>query len=164
MPVLRHWVRTVALPTLAATDAVVNACQAFIMLVTLVDMLVEAPRGRCSAVEIATATQAFLEKFAQAFGADEMFLKFHIILHHALSVARCGWSPNTMALERKHKSILQYGVLNNNLKNYGGTVLREILNNSSHTLDNAPWLIMGVGLIGPRLPSARLAACLTSFF
>ena len=43
-------------------------------------------------------------------------------------------------------------------------MLREILNKSFHTLDNAPWLIMGVGLIEPRLPSARLAACLTSFF
>ena len=48
MPVLRHWVRTVAMRTVAATDAVLHACQAFIMLVTLVDMLVEAPRGRCS--------------------------------------------------------------------------------------------------------------------
>ena len=91
--------------TVAATDAVLHACQAFIMLVTLVDMLVDAQRGRCSAIEIATATQAFLEMFAQAFGVDEMFLKFHLILHHALTVARYGWSPNTMALERKHKSI-----------------------------------------------------------
>ena len=43
-------------------------------------------------------------------------------------------------------------------------MLREILNKSFHTLDNAPWLIMGGGLIEPRLPSARLATCLTSFF
>ena len=164
MPVLRHWVRTVAMRTVAATDAVLHACQAFIMLVTLVDMLVDAQRGRCSAIEIATATQAFLEMFAQAFGVDEMFLKFHLILHHALTVARYGWSPNTMALERKHKSILQYGVLNNNLKNYGGAVLREVLNKSLHTLDTAPWLNMDVGLIEPRLPSKRLAACLTGFF
>ena len=69
-----------------------------------------------------------------------------------------------MALERKHKRIMQYGVLNNNLKNYGGAVLREVLNKSLHTLDTAPWLNMDVGLIEPRLPSKRLAACLTGFF
>ena len=132
------------------------------MLVTLVGMLVEAPHGRCNAVDIATTTQACLEKFAQAFGVYEMLLKCHPIIHHALTVARYGWPPNTMALERKRNRILQYGVLNNNIKNYGAAVLREVLNTSLHTLDTAPWLNMDVGLIEPRLPSARLAACLTS--
>ncbi len=70
-----------------------------------------------------------------------------------------------MALERKHKTIMQFGnAMADSSRNYGGSVLREVVNKALSYFDNAQWLNMSVGLVDPKQPPLKLTQWLKDTF
>ena len=110
---------------------------------------------------VAEATEKFLRASAKAFGTEGTLWKHHAILHHSQYVERWGWSPHTLPLERKHKSILKYG---EDHQKDTKAVIREVVAESFFILQDAPWLDLDIGLIAPTAPTKKLQKFLTDTF
>ena len=159
--VLAHWVANVLLPMNLFNDA----CNAYLLLADLIDLLVGTARGIVTPEMLSTAVTAYLEAFAAAHGTDRMTPKFHHMLHFARVLAKLGFLPNCIALERKHKSVMQFA---NNLDNtsagYASSVLRDVTCKSLYVLEHGVHLDSGIGLMNPRAPPTKLLAWLNETF
>eukprot|EP00959_Pyramimonas_sp_CCMP1952_P328454 6876243-Pyramimonas_sp.AAC.1 len=120
-------------------------------------MLWFGPKLKVAACRAAETATRFVAAFVDAYGRQWLIWKFHAILHHSQYIARWGWSPNTIALERKHMQILRWGT--DHQHDCSG-VIKDVIVQSLHNLRDAPWLDMSIGLIQPRQPSKRFLAFL----
>ena len=145
---LAHYFRTEVQPT-GRHD---KTCNVVKLLALLIQMLWYGPKLRVSPDKVAETTSMFLRAYVDAYGPEWLIWKFHAILHHSQYIARWGWSPNTIALERKHKQVLRWGI--DHMQDCSA-VIRDVLAQSLHNLKDAPWLDMSLGLVGPRQPSKR---------
>eukprot|EP00959_Pyramimonas_sp_CCMP1952_P457702 9475379-Pyramimonas_sp.AAC.1 len=71
-------------------------------------MLWYGPKLKVPGDAVKTATENYLRAFTAAWGPSYFLWKHHSILHHSSYVNRFGYSPNTLCLERKHKSVLKW--------------------------------------------------------
>ena len=161
--VIAHWIRKVILEPHEGTTCAESphklAGLALIKLSTLINILWYGPQMRVCSDAVAEASTSFMKAFADAFGTSKMIWKFHGQLHHSKYVARWGWSPQTLPLERKHKPILQKANDRANDQSMDG-VLRDVVSSCLATLDTADWLNLDVGLINPKKPSKKLLSWL----
>ena len=155
--VIAHWIRACVMPSKIASDA----CRVYLLLSTLISMLWYCAKLSISSDDIAEATTLFLQAFKDTFGEDEMTWKFHAILHHARSVFKFGWSPHTITMERKHKTILNLARDLHNAKAMDN-VLREVLNKQLNALQHGSWLDLSIGLLNATKPNSKLLAWMNS--
>eukprot|EP00973_Karenia_brevis_P054586 7585927-Karenia_brevis.AAC.1 len=90
--------------------------------------------------------------YVDAFGDDDLIWKFHEQLHQSEYIAKWGFSLNTLALERKHKGILQIAS-DRSSDSSVEFVLRDFVSRFVATVSTADWLNLDVGLISPKNPS-----------
>ena len=145
---LAHYFRSEVQPT----GQHEKTCKVVKLLALLIQMLWYGPKLGISAAKVGETTTMFIRSFVDAYGAEWLIWKFHAILHHSQYIARWGWSPNTIALERKHKQILRWG---EDHQKDCSSVIRDVLAQSLHNLKDAPWLDMSIGLVLPRQPPKR---------
>ena len=99
--VVAHWFRAVVQPS----GMLPLACNCLAALTLLTSMYVASAKGLVDPIELAKVIRMFMESYAVAFGLDGMIPKFHYIVHSPQSLRKWGFLPNTLALERKHKTI-----------------------------------------------------------
>ena len=104
VPVLLHWVMHVVLPTGRHRAE----CNAVVALLTLIVLMHSCSRVKVSADEVDTACTRFLALAKEAFGEDWFIPKCHYLLHFAKWLRKIGWIPNCIAMERKHKLVMQF--------------------------------------------------------
>ena len=146
---LAHWFREVVLPT-GAHNA---ACDAMMSLSALIHILWHHAKLQIPAGAVLSACEKYVHCYRVAFGPEWMLWKHHALLHHAGIVARFGFTPNTLALERKHKQILKFG--EDHQHDCRG-VLKNVVSQCLHNLEHAPWLNMALGLVSPRTPPKKM--------
>ena len=162
--VISHWLRQVIIGGGEDTPPAARAASiVFINISNLIQLLWDGPRVGITSGMVKDATTKFMDSYVAAFGDDALIWKFHGILHHSTYVERYGWSPNTMCLERKNKSVLQVATTRANDKSMAG-VLREVVAKSLTVLEQGEWLNMDVGLIHPKAPNKKLLQWLNNTF
>eukprot|EP00959_Pyramimonas_sp_CCMP1952_P208667 4365026-Pyramimonas_sp.AAC.1 len=72
----------------------------------MIHLLWHHPKLGLSSDVVLSACEKYVDCFKRAFGPEWTMWKHHALLHHAGSVKRFGFTPNTLALERKHKQLL----------------------------------------------------------
>ncbi len=152
--VIAAWFRQV----LAPTGALLGVCDVMERLSTLIDVLWFGAKLEAPWRVAKHAVENFLKAFASTFDEDHQTWKFHALLHVCQTIQKHGWSPNTLALERKHKGVIAWGDAN---ASDCRTVLKDVVSQTLHRLAEAPWLDPSLGLVAPRRPSKKLLQFLT---
>ena len=147
-PVVAHYLHTEVM----AKGLHVAECKCFIQMSTMIHMLWHGPKLNIPENAVSRSVEAFLESYVECWGTSGMFWKFHGILHHSEAVRKYGFSPNTLALERKHKSVLKWAEQHQATTH---TVIREVLSRSLFALHEAPWLDTSVGLVNPSVARGK---------
>jgi hypothetical protein len=114
-----------------------------------------------SAGIVLKAVEEYVGNFRTAFGPSCMLWKHHSILHHASTVSLLGFLPNTLALERKHKTVLRWG--QDHDYDCRGVII-DVLSQHLYRLEHAPWLELSLGLVDPRTPSKKMKEYLRDCF
>ena len=168
--VLAHWIRQVVLDgnnwadkNTEAADHRKAAGRVLLHLSTLIQILWHGPELKIPAGSVKVAATQFLQAYTDVFGYDDLIWKFHAILHAAGYVELWGWAPNTLALERKHKGIINLCAcrLNDTSVQF---LIRDVVAQQLAHLDVGEWLDMDIGLIRPKPPSKKLAPWITTCF
>ena len=148
--VIAHWVREQLVP--AGVVPLVAHC--FLVLSMLTHLYVACAKGVVTPEELDRCNRMFLEAFALAFGVEPMVPKFHYILHASAALRRYGFLPNTLALERKHKSIKRHGTAVANHNTATTSVVREVVSHQLYVHEHADWLDLSPALFKPRAATA----------
>ena len=118
------------------------ACQAYIALCNMIDILVSSPLGTSTPDELRGCIRGFLQSCLDAGWEGYMQPKFHWLLHLPKHWERWKCLLTCWSLERKHRMVKRYAQGITNKKIYEKSVLGEVL---SHTLTR-------LASIGPFFP------------
>jgi hypothetical protein len=138
-------------------------CLCFLALVDVIDLIFTTPHGMVSPAELLEAVELFLAMFKKLWGVEWMTPKFHWLLHYSSHLARLGYLLNCFCLERKHKVAKRYASdLTNTYWRHGKSLLKEVLCQHFHQLDDPYSFSFGIGLLDARKPSKRVKALLAT--
>ena len=131
-----------------------EACDAFLAMITMTDLIASAPKRRIQPAEVLAAVQKILDVFVGVWGFEWTTPKFHWLLHFPEFLARThelmgdddfGWLPNCFALERTHK--LGKGCATermNTTRMKSGGLLGEVLCQHLSDMGDAPSFRVGL--------------------
>ena len=146
-PVLAHFVRTILLP--AGIEAA--ACNAFLALCLVLDLLMVVNRGIVSATRLRDAVIDHLRQFAATHGEDAMTPKFHYSIHLYIFLRIFRFLVGCLLHERKHRLIKRYlQDAHNTPSTFDASILRECTVRHMTVLKHNPNLFStSVGLVPP---------------
>ena len=159
--VIAQWLRKVVLS--GTKEAGKPGAIAFIQLSTLIQLLWDGPKLNVTAGMVKDATEQFLATYCQTFGDNDLIWKFHGILKSSKYIQRYGWAPNTFALERKNKSMINLCENRDNDAAVAG-LLKDMVAMNLSVLDHGEWLSMHMGLIFPKKPNKKLGIWICNTF
>ena len=150
MKVLDHFTRTV-LRVASTNDDCKNACEAFIALATVCELIFDTARATVDPAMLLGKIHRFLELFVAAWGYEWLTPKCHWMLHYPEILQNMGRLFNCFCLERKHRVPKRYAEdISNITASSSKTILKECF---CHQLSNAtkPGAFdFDVGLVGGR--------------
>ena len=153
--VISFWVLRVVVRGKVPTKSAI----AWLRLSHLIDLLFHSNHPIVTPDKIRNAVRLHFVAFIDAFGGDLMTIKHHFMVHFARLCEKFGWVFNVMVCERKHKRIRAWAeVLDNTGDCTEATVLEEVTCMHLAILEDAEWLDMSLGLVGPTQPSKKLLA------
>ncbi|CAE7259090.1 unnamed protein product [Symbiodinium sp. CCMP2592] len=123
-PIVRRWLRTGPMQR----GQCMPACEAFLLMAEVVDMLHGAQRTQpISRVQLLHAVEQALVGCVQAGWEHNMIKKFHWLLHMPDTLERFGQLPACWTLERKHRMVSRYASTVRNTQKYEQSLLEETL-------------------------------------
>ena len=142
-------------------DGARQACDAWISLVDVVELILMAAHGNVPSSALLTAVEKFLEIFAKAFGYDYMTPKFHWLLHFPDILKRMRALLMCFCLERKHRMPKRYATdLTNVTKGSGASLLKEVTSHHFGQLSQPNAFNFAIGLVNGRSPSKAMKVVL----
>ena len=106
----------------------VPACEAFLLMAAVVDMLHGAQRTQpITRTQLLRAVESALAACVRAGWEHNMIKKFHWLLHMPDSMERFGHLPACWTLERKHRMVSRYASTVRNTQKYEQSLLEETL-------------------------------------
>ena len=141
-----------------------RACQAFLALVTVCQLIADTVRYEIDPAQLLGSVHRFLQCFVAAFGFEHMTPKTHWTLHYAEVLEKMGRLFNCFCLERKHKVPKRFAEdIQNISKNASKSILLETL--CQHFINcKQPSFDFSVGLVGGRpAPKATRELILRKF-
>jgi hypothetical protein len=149
-PVLAFYVQCVLLPT----GLCVAACEAYIELADIMDLLMASSLGVVPAEVLRIAVDRFLRKCVDAGWRQQMIPKFHWLIHLPRHLARFGCLPTCWVHERKHRMVKRYATDIQNTRVYERSVVGEVTCHYLADIAHTTVFDFGVGLVTPK-PAPR---------
>ena len=153
IPVLRQWI--IAVVMLERQD-LIQECKCVLALCLFIQLMMHAARYAVDPNLIEDTYSTFFVLFHECFGEDHMIPKFHYCIHFGDFVRKFGSLLNTLVVERKHKSLLQFMNAVKDPAKLNACIIREVVNQHVAHLTRAPWLDLSQHLVNERPPPRRL--------
>ena len=155
--VLSHFTSTVLMAAAGANENCVKACQAFLALIEVCELIASTVRHTVQPAMLLGRIHRFLELFVGSFGYEWLTPKFHWLLHYADALAKNGRLFNCFCLERKHRTPKRYVEDFKCITRAASiTLLSEVVCHQLHQLNSPSAFDFDVGLVGGR-PCPRRA-------
>lgn len=152
-PILAYFVLTVVLPR----GLCIDACNAFLKLCLILELLQVVPRGIVTPDRLHHAIKDHLDAFVRAHGQSSWTPKFHYSIHFPKMLGTFGNLISCFVHERKHRLVKRYsGSVQNTAVAYEHGVLAEITGQHLEDMADPDFSSSRIGLINPRRPSRRL--------
>lgn len=152
--VLLHFTRTVLYET--GNDACKKACEAFIALAIVCELIGETSRSAIPAALLLGKIHRFLELFVDSWGFEWLTPKSHWLLHLAETLQKLGKLVNCFCLERKHRVPKRYAEDITNISPSSSTsILKEAVCHQLSKAQQPGAFDFHVGLIGGRAAPRR---------
>lgn len=145
-PVLAYFVQTVLLRSGKAT----KACEAFLALADVIDLLVAVPLGVVTPAALRSSIAGFLQLCISAGWRKIMHPKFHWMVHLPRHLAQWGMLPTCWVHERRHKVIKRYATDVRNTRSFEKSIMKEVCAHHFHELEEEHVLSSAPRLLNPR--------------
>lgn len=133
------------------------ACQAFVAMAEVVDLLVAVPLGCVTPERLRDAVRVFLQLVEAAGWRKLMHPKFHWLVHLPRQLAHFGCLPTCWVHERKHRMVKRYANEICNTSRFERSVLGELTSHHLAALSKPHLFDYEVGLVSPRPAHLKLA-------
>ena len=137
--ILSFFMQTVLIPA----KHCVEACNVFIELGNLLDILQAIPICSITPAHLQTAVEAFFDAVETAHWVDSFHSKFHWLVHLPAELEYLKCLPSCFCLERKHKAVKKFAQATSNLKNYEAGVLMDVVAQELYDLKERPGIFLG---------------------
>ena len=133
-----------------------DACNAFLALCDLLDILQMCNLGKCIVGQLSAAVTTFLQKCKDAGWHKWMIPKFHWLIHLPYHYGRFCMLPTCWVHERKHKVAKQYGGHIHNTTTFEKSMIGEVVSHNLAALSTADVFDTFPALVNPSRPRAAL--------
>jgi len=158
MGVLAHFTKTVLMRASEDSNCR-NACQAFLALATVCELVSETARSKVEPAELLGKIHCFLELFVAAWGYEWLTPKSHWMLHYPEVLQKMGRLFNCFCLERKHRVPKRYAEgITNISKHASMSILKEVVCHQLASAKKPGAFGFSIGLIGGRPAPKRARA------
>lgn len=151
-PLLALYVQEKLLPKNVCT----LACNAFLFLANVIDLLVAVPLGIIAPTDLQQSIDAFLSACHAAAWTARMHAKFHWMMHYSDHLQLWGTLLTCWCHERKHKLVKRYSADVYNLRTFEATVLSEMVCHDLELLKHHGLSSEGVKLVEPHQASKKM--------
>jgi hypothetical protein len=149
---------TFVVEALLPTGVEKEACDCFVSLCAVLDMLTMVPRGVIRAAVLQAAIERHLASFRKVYGEEHMIPKHHLALHLADMLAKHTTLVSCLTHERKHRIIKRFAGSRCNLKSFEVGLLSEILCAQVAALSEPTTFPAGCVLCNPKAATPKVAA------
>jgi len=159
--ILSFFMQTVLIPA----KHCVEACNVFIELGNLLDILQAIPICSITPAHLQTAVEAFFDAVETAHWVDSFHSKFHWLVHLPAELEYLKCLPSCFCLERKHKAVKKFAQATSNLKNYEAGVLMDVVAQELYDLKERPGIFLGaIALEHHGLPTKYFKELISKYF
>ena len=132
-PILRLFLQMHVLPAAQRNQPVLNACDTFFKLCSVLDILRKINHGgNYTPARLSSAVLLHLRKFQDTYGIEPWIPKFHLVTHLAAQLSRNKVLISCFVHERKRKEIKRFGTEVDNTTSFEYGVLKSVV--KSHLL------------------------------
>ena len=151
MGVLVHFTKTVLMTMPGDDRDSNNACQAFLALAIVCELIAETARTALDPAQLLGSVHRFLSLFVNAWGFEWLTPKCHWMLHYADVLMKNGRLFNCFCLERKHRVPKRYAEDIKNISRHASkSILGEVMCQQLANIKNPGAFDFHVGLVGGR--------------